>query len=110
MFAQINKEWVNKGVGNLQLRRPKDAPTGSPGPRLLLYNQAGKLVLNAKLYAGMKVKNADDKGIALVLVNGAQSGSEGVTDMQPVQTMLRVKDGVIAKELMRLVVEHVPAY
>jgi hypothetical protein len=107
--AQINKEWINKGVGNLQLRRPKDAPTGVPGARLLLYNQAGKLALNAKLYAGMKVKQADDKGIALVLVNGAQAaGEEDGAARKPVQTMIRVKDGATAKELIRQIEQHVP--
>lgn len=70
-----------------------------------MYNQAGKLVLNAKLYAGMKVKHVDEKGIALLLVNGAQSGDSAA---KPVQTMLRVKDGDTANRLASAITENVP--
>ena len=102
---QANKEWANHGVGNLQLRRPQSAPTGSGRARLVMYNQAGKLVLNAKLYAGMKVRHVDDKSVALLLVNGAQAGENAA---KPVQTMLRVKDGATAKQLARAVTENAP--
>jgi hypothetical protein len=107
---QVEKEWVNTGLGNLQLRRPQGVPTGAPGARLVMYNQTGKLVLNAKLYANMKAKHVD-KGVVVLLVNGAAqaaSGDDQAAASKPTQFMLRVKDKATAQDLARLIGEHAP--
>ena len=73
-----------------------------------MYNQTGKLVLNAKLYANMKAKHVD-KGVVVLLVNGAAQAASGDDQAsKPAQFMLRVKDKATAQDLTRLIGEHAP--
>lgn len=58
--------WSERGVCNLQLRRPQADATGSP--RLLCRNDTGKLTLNAKVYAGLKVQ-VKQKSVLMKLAN-----------------------------------------
>ena len=60
--------WSGRGIATLQLRRPLDAATGGSA-RLLLRNDTGKPVLNAKLYTGMKVMLMQGKSVCATLFN-----------------------------------------
>jgi hypothetical protein len=84
--------WASRGFGNLQLRRPVDASAGGSA-RLLVRNDTGKLMLNAKLYKGIKVR-LQGKSVCTTLFNAVPLASgeapEGVPDdaqkISPVQT------------------------
>jgi hypothetical protein len=82
LFFQKDKAWTERGVGLLQLKRPKD---GGGAARLLMRSETGKLWLNANLYTGLKVvQNA--KGILLTLDNVVDEGgaAERVMTYDPV--------------------------
>ncbi len=63
--------WSARGMGNLQLRRPLDASAGGSA-RLLMRNDTGKPMLNARLYAGMKVSLIQGKSVCANLFNTVQ--------------------------------------
>ena len=58
-------------MGNLQLRRPLDASAGGSA-RLLMRNDTGKPMLNARLYAGMKVSLIQGKSVCANLFTTVQ--------------------------------------
>ena len=91
--APQDATWSNRGLGSLQLRRP---PTGSA--RLLLRNNTGKPMLNAKLYASLKVQLRDAKSACMTLLNAVPGAAD-----TPVATMLRFKTPEEAAKLKQLV-------
>ena len=60
--------WSARGMGNLQLRRPLDTAAGASA-RLILRNDTGKAMLNAKLYSGMKVVIKEGKSVCTTVFN-----------------------------------------
>ena len=77
--------WSVRGMGNLQLRRPLDASAGGSA-RLILRNETGKAMLNAKLYAGMKLHLKEGKGVCTTVFNSvapsAAAAGEGGASAQ----------------------------
>ncbi len=79
--------WASRGLGDLQLRRPLDAGAGGSA-RLLMRNDAGKLMLNAKLYAAMKIVQLQGKSVCTNLFNTVQAAGaeEGAAGAAPKET------------------------
>ena len=67
-FSSQDNAWSTRGMGNLQLRRPLDTTAGASA-RLILRNDTGKAMLNAKLYAGMKVVIKEGKSVCTTVFN-----------------------------------------
>lgn len=85
--------WSPRGMGNLQLRRPLDA-SAAASARLILRNDTGKAMLNAKLYSGMKLIMKDGKSLCTTVFNSvAPSATTGEAEpdasSKPVMTCER---------------------
>lgn len=75
--------WTPRGFGTLQLRRPLDASAGGSA-RILMRNDTGKPMLNAKLWKGMKVTQLQGKSVCATLFNTtAQPGQEAPPTTSP---------------------------
>jgi hypothetical protein len=87
--------WASRGLGDLQLRRPLDAGAGGSA-RLLMRNDTGKLMLNAKLYAAMKIVQLQGKGVCTNLFNAVQAAGaeEGASGAAPKETPTCVRNRV----------------
>jgi hypothetical protein len=92
LCALQDSAWASRGFGNLQLRRPGDVSAGGSA-RLLVRNDTGKLMLNAKLYKGIKVR-LQGKSVCTTLFNAVQpaggaateGGADDAQKSQPIQT------------------------
>jgi hypothetical protein len=69
-------------MGNLQLRRPLDA-NASASARLILRNDTGKAMLNAKLYAGMKLVVKDGKSVCTTVFNTVAPSTTTTGEAEP---------------------------
>lgn len=103
LFFLQSGSWSERGVGRLQLRCPL-VPSGATSARLLVRNDTGKLLLNAKLYAGLKVTKKP-KCVVVQLFNAAAENAELTT---PVATMLRLAADKDSVQLHNLLEENIP--
>jgi len=82
LLASQDNTWAVRGMGNLQLRCPLDA--GAAGSaRLILRNDTGKAMLNAKLYAGMKVVVKEGKSVCTTVFNTVAPSVAVAGDAEP---------------------------
>ena len=74
--------WSPRGVGTLQLRRPLDA-SAAASARLIVRNDTGKAMLNAKLYAGMKVVVKEGKSVCTTVFNTVVPSTTATGEAEP---------------------------
>lgn len=104
VFFREEGEWATRGVGYLSLRTSASDPNAS---RLVFRTEAGKVLLNARLYRGLKAK-LQDKSVVLVLYVVEEGQGETGGQPQSKQTLVRLGKVEMAKELHEAIEKHTP--
>lgn len=103
VFFREEGEWATRGVGYLSLRTSTSDPNAS---RLVFRTEAGKVLLNARIYRGIKAK-VQDKSVVMVLYVAEGEGETG-GQPQSKQTLVRFGKVELAKELQEAIEKHTP--
>ncbi|KAL2623903.1 hypothetical protein R1flu_008148 [Riccia fluitans] len=99
LFEFIEGGWKERGRGELKLNVSEEKGKKA---RLVMRSKGNyRLLLNARLFADMKVTKMDNRGISFVCVNSAAEGKNGLATYA-----IKFKDGVIAAEFSRTVQTH----
>ncbi|KAK3028317.1 hypothetical protein RJ639_037779 [Escallonia herrerae] len=99
LFEFLDGGWKERGKGEL---RVNVSTSGTAKARLVMRARGNlRLILNASLYADMKLANMDKKGITFACVNSTGEGKEGLSTFA-----LKFKDASIVEEFREAVTEH----
>lgn len=104
VFFREEGEWATRGVGYLSLRTSTSDPNAS---RLVFRTEAGKVLLNARIYRGLKAK-VQDKSVVMVLYVADEGEGESGKQPQSKQTLVRFGKVELAKELQEAIETHTP--
>ena len=77
LFEFADKAWKERGKGEMKVNVPEDKTSK---PRLVMRSKGNyKLLLNAGLFADMKLTAMDSRGVTFACVNSAVEGKTGLT-------------------------------
>ncbi|XP_059640678.1 nuclear pore complex protein NUP50A-like [Cornus florida] len=99
LFEFFDGGWKERGKGELKVNV---ATTGEGKARLVMRARGNyRLILNASLYADMKLTNMEKRGITFACVNSIGEGKDGLSTFA-----LKFKDASIVEEFRSVVTEH----
>ncbi|XP_057453338.1 nuclear pore complex protein NUP50A-like [Lotus japonicus] len=98
LFEFVDGSWKERGKGELKV----NVTSGSEKARILMRSKGNlRLIMNARLYADMKLTNMDKKGVTFACINSASEGKGGLSTFA-----VKFKDVSIVEEFKAAVMEH----
>ncbi|GAA0186436.1 scaffold/adaptor protein [Lithospermum erythrorhizon] len=100
LFEFIGGSWKERGKGELKV----NVSSIETGKAKLVMRSKGnyRLILNASLYAGMKLTNMEKKGVTFACINSASEGKDGLSTYA-----VKFKDPSIVEEFKVAVTGHI---
>lgn len=99
LFEFADGSWKERGKGEIKVNI---STAGTKRARLLMRTRGNyRLILNASLFADMKLTNMDKKGITFACINSAGEGKDGLCTFA-----LKFKDGSMVDEFRAAVLAH----